>query len=250
MMGADILSQLQEISAASPAAFALVVVAGLIMGVAPVSVPVMSVVVGSVAGQSEAKTPTGVRRALLFSVGFVLGMATVDAAVGGLFGFLGYAVIQVLAGYVGVTNLVIAALLAVIGLALLRVVRMPWPRVQVAPRPVRSFGAAYALGVPLGLSACPACTPMVLPILGAAAATGEPWLGAALLFTFGLARGVPLLAAGTATGAVKHLPRLAPLVPKLERAGGVLLLLAALYFVYQSAAFAGFVPPFQFLSEA
>jgi len=39
-------------------------------------------------------------------------------------------------------------------------------------------------------------------------------------------------------------------VPKLERAGGVLLLLAALYFVDQSAAFAGFVPPIQFLIEA
>jgi cytochrome c-type biogenesis protein len=246
----DFLGQLQEISAASPAAFALVVLAGLVMGVAPSSVPLMSVVVGSVAGQSEARTPPGARRALLFSVGFVLGMATVDAAIGGLFGFLGYAVIAVLAGYQGVTNLVIAALLAVIGLALLRIIHIPWPRLRVAPRPVGSFGAAYALGVPLGLSTCPACTPMVLPILGAAAATGEPWLGAALLFTFGLARGVPLLAVGTATGTAKHVRRLVPVVPKLERAGGVLLLLAALYFVYQSAAFAGFVPPFQFLIEA
>src|SRR5918996_942363 len=138
-------------------AFGLVMLAGLIMGVAPSSVPLMSVMVGSVAGQSQAKTPTAVPRALLFSVGFVLGMATIDAA-----------------------------------------------------------------------------------------ATGEPWLGAALLFTFGLARGVPLLAVGTATGAVKHLRRVTPLVPKLERAGGVLLLLAALYFVYQSAAFAGWVPPFPF----
>jgi cytochrome c-type biogenesis protein len=91
---------------------------------------------------------------------------------------------------------------------------------------------------------------MVLPMLGAVAATGEAWLGAALLFVFGLARGVPLLIAGSATGAVKHLRRATPLVPKLERAGGVLLLLAALYFVYQSAAYAGLVPPFQFLFEA
>lgn len=249
-MNAELLGQLQEISAASPAAFGLVILAGLIMGVAPSSVPLMSVVVGSVAGQSEGKPSTGAPRALLFSGGFVLGMATVDAAVGGLFGFAGYAVVEALAGYLSVTNLVIAALLAVMGLALLRIVRIPWPRVRVAPRPVGSFGAAYTLGIPFGLSTCPVCTPMVLPILGAAAATGEPWLGAALLFTFGVARGVPLLAAGTATGAAKHLRRLAPLVPKLERAGGVLLLLAAFYFVYQSAAYAGWVPPFQFLFEA
>ncbi|MGH6660061.1 MAG: cytochrome c biogenesis CcdA family protein, partial [Rhodospirillales bacterium] len=143
-MNSELLGQLQEISAASPAAFALVVVAGLLMGVAPSSVPLMSVVVGSVAGQSEAKTPTGIRHALLFSGGFVLGMATVDAAVGGLFGFLGYAVIEALAGYLSVTNLAIAALLGVIGLALLRLVHIPWPRLQVSPRPVNSFGAAYA----------------------------------------------------------------------------------------------------------
>jgi len=249
-VNAEILGQLQEISAASPAAFALAMLAGLVMGVAPSSVPLMSVVVGSVAGQTEAKTPTGVRRALLFSVGFVLGMATVGAAIGGLFGFLGSVVIEVLVGYLSVTNLVVAALLAGIGLALLRLVQVSWPRLPVSPRPVNSFGAAYALGVPFGLSTCPACTPMVLPILGAAAATGEAWLGAALLFMFGLARGVPLLAAGTATGAAKHVHRLAPLVPKLERAGGVLLLLAALYFGYQSAAYAGWVPPFQFLFQA
>lgn len=249
-MNTELLGQLQEISAASPAAFALAMLAGLVMGVAPSSVPLMSVMVGSVAGQTEAKTPTGVRRALLFSIGFVLGMATVDAAIGGLFGFLGSVVIEVLVGYLSVTNLAVAALLAAIGLALLRLVQVPWPRLQVSPRPVNSFGAAYALGVPFGLSTCPACTPMVLPILGAAAATGEAWLGAALLFVFGLTRGVPLLIAGSATGAIKHLRHVTPFVPKLERAGGVLLLLAALFFFYQSAAYAGLVPPFQFLFEA
>jgi cytochrome c-type biogenesis protein len=36
-------------------------------------------------------------------------------------------------------------------------------------------------------------------------------------------------------------------VPRIERAGGVLLLLAALYFLYQSAAAIGMVPPVEFL---
>ncbi len=114
-------------------------------------------------------------------------------------------------------------------------------------RRVDSFPTAYALGIPFGLSTCPACAPMMLPILGAAAATGEPWLGAVLLFTFGLARGVPLVVAGTATGVITHVQRAARWVPVVERSGGILLLLAALYFVYQSAAYAGLVTPFQFL---
>ena len=80
-----------------------------------------------------------------------------------------------------------------------------------------------------------------------AAATGEPWLGAVLLFTFGLARGVPLLLAGTAAGMVTRAHRAATWIPAIERAGGVLLLLAAVFFLYQSAAYAGFATPFQFL---
>ena len=84
---------------------------------------------------------------------------------------------------------------------------------------------------------------MVLPILGAAALTGTPWLGGALLLVFGLARGVPLLFVGAATGTVKGVPRLTMWVPQIEKACGAVLLLAAIYFLYQSAAYAGLVAP-------
>ena len=245
----DLLAQLQSIPADSVAAFALVALAGLVMGVAPSSLPLMSVVVGTVAAREDTRDRAAERRALLFAGGFVLGIATVDAALGAVFGFAGDVVIRALAGSLALTNLLLAALLVVIGLALLRVIRVPWLRLDARPREVASFGGAYALGIPFGLSACPACTPMVLPILGAAAATGEAWLGAALLFVFGLARGVPLVAAGVATGTVKHLRRAAPLVPRIERVGGVLVLLAAVLFLYQSAAYAGLVPPLWFVLD-
>ena len=71
--------------------------------------------------------------------------------------------------------------------------------------------------------------------------------GAVLVFVFGLAPGVPLVLAGAVTGAVKQMRRAAGWMPIVERSGGYLLLLAALYFVYQTAAYAGFVTPFQFL---
>ncbi len=206
-----------------------------------------SIVVGYVAGQAGDDDLRGRTRGLYLSLGFVLGMATVDAAIGALFGFLGYVVIQALASYLVVTNLVLAALLVLLGLVLLRKIRVAFPVLRPAFRRVDSFPAAYALGIPFGLSACPACTPMILPILGAAAATGEPWLGAVLLFTFGLARGVPLLVAGTAAGMVTQVHRAAAWVSAIERTGGVLLLLAAVFFLYQSAAYAGFATPFRFL---
>lgn len=246
----DLLSRLNELSAASPEVFALVALAGLIMGVAPSSLPLFSVVVGYVAGQSAAETlavDTGPRwTGLWLSAGFVLGMATVDAGIGAVFGFAGYVVVQILAEYLALTNLLLAGLLIFLGLALLRKVRLVLPVLRPVARRTDSFGAAYALGIPFGLSSCPACTPMILPILGAAAATGTPWLGAVLLFTFGLARGVPLLIAGAATGMTARMGRITGWVPIIERVGGVLLLVAAGYFMYQSAAYAGLVPPFQF----
>lgn len=223
-------------------AVASIALAGLLVGFAPSSLPLYSVVAGYVGGHATRRS-----RGLLLSAGFVLGMATVDAAVGGLFGFLGFAVIRTLASYLAITNLLLAALLAIMGLALLRKIHIMAPVLRPGVRRVDSFGAAYALGVPFGLSACPACTPMMLPILAAAAATGTPWLGGALLFVFGLSRGVPLLVVGVATDTAKRVPRFTMWVPTIERAGGMLLFVAALYFLYQSAVATGLVPPFQFL---
>lgn len=249
----DLAAWSEQISAMSPLAFAVVALAGLVMGVAPSSLPIFSVVAGYVAGRAGEREVRGSEeakgriRGLWLSSGFVLGMATVDAAIGALFGFLGYAVVRTLAGYLALTNLLLAAILTVLGLALLRKISIAVPVLNPALRRVDTIKGAYALGIPFGLSACPACTPMVLPILGAAAATGTPWWGAVLLFVFGLARGVPLLLVGTAAGMIAQVRRFAFWVPKAERAGGVLLLLAALYFLYQSAVAAGLVQPVEFL---
>jgi cytochrome c-type biogenesis protein len=238
---------LDRVPAMSLAAFASVAMLGLLMGLAPSSLPLVSVVVGYVAGRNETGGSFLRARGVLFPLGFVLGISTVDAAIGALFGFLGAGLLQALTGYLALTNLVIAVIIAVIALALLRVVRVPWPSLRASPREVRSFGGAYLLGIPFGLSTCPACTPMVLPILGAAAASGTAWAGAALMLTFGLARGVPIVIAGTATGSVKRAQTFAPWLSRIEKAGGGLLLLAAAYFGYRSAAYAGWVPPLQFL---
>lgn len=244
----DLGAWLHHISITSPFGFALVALAGLIMGVAPSSLPLASVVAGYVGGQSRDEDADQRMAGLRLSAGFVLGVATVDAATGVVFGFLGFTIIRVLAGALVITNLVLAVVLLLLGLVLLRKLRIVTPVRKTRPRRVDSFKAAYTLGIPFGLSVCPACTPMVLPILGAAALTGKPWWGGALLLVFGMARGVPLLVVGTAVEAIKGVPRFATWVPKIERAGGILLLLAALYFFYQSAVYAGLVVPLKALS--
>lgn len=242
-MGSDtITAWLNQASGMSVVVVGAVALAGLLVGVAPSSLPLYSVVGGYVGGQASGRA-----KGLLLSAGFILGQATVDAGIGILFGFLGLTVITAIARHLALTNLLLAMITLVLGLALLRKIHIVVPVLRPEARRVDSFVAAYALGIPFGLTTCPACTPMVLPVLGAAAATGSPWLGGVLLFVFGLARGLPLLLVGAATQAVKRAPRFTPWVPMIERAGGILLLVAALFFLYQSAVYSGLAPPIQFL---
>jgi cytochrome c-type biogenesis protein len=241
-MGSDyITAWLNQASGMSALVVGAVALAGLLVGIAPSSLPLYSVVGGYVGGQVAGRA-----KGILLSAGFVLGQATVDAGIGVLFGFLGLAVIITLARYLAITNFIIAVVLGVLGLALLRKIHVVVPVLRPEARRVDTFAAAYVLGIPFGLTTCPACTPMVLPVLGAAAATGSPWLGGLLLFVFGVARGIPLILVGSAAQAAKRMPRLTLWVPTIERAGGILLIVTALFFFYQSAVFAGLVPPIPF----
>ena len=240
---AALTSWLDHASGMSAFLVAAVAFAGLLVGVAPSSLPLYSVVGGYLGGQASGRA-----KGLLLSACFILGLATVDAGIGLLFGFIGLAVIITIARWLAVTNLLIAAILTVLGLALLRKIHIVVPVLRPQARRVETLAAAYGLGVPFGLTTCPACTPMVLPVLGAAAATGSPWSGGLLLFVFGVARGLPLLLVGAAAQAAGRVPRLTSWMPAIERVGGILLLASALFFVYQSAVAAGLVPPIAFLA--
>ncbi len=229
---------------ATPMGFAVVALAGMVMGLAPNMLPLAPVVLGLVAGQHDEETAARRRsRGLRMALAFALGMATVDAAIGVLFGLLGYYVARTLAVYLSLSNFLLGLLLVIIGFALLRLIRFRLPFATPAPREVKTAFGAYMLGVPFGLVVCPACTPLVLPVIAGISATATPWLAGALLFTFGLGRGVPLVIVGSAAGLLKSLAPLQRAMPWIERLGGATLILAGLYFFYQSAVYKGWVGP-------
>lgn len=222
----------------SPFAFVLVAVAGLVMGLAPSTAALLPVTAGLVAGEER----DAARRVLVMSGAFVLGVATVDMTLGALFGLLGAQVIDHVARTTPAWNVLLAAGLVVTGLAMLRKLRIRIPFVGRELRRPESVAGAYLLGIPFGLSTCPACTPMVLPAVGAAAASGSVGFGAALLFVFGLARGLPLVLASMSTRAITRMRWFARRVPFVERVTGWLLLAAGAYFLVQGARVGGFVP--------
>jgi cytochrome c-type biogenesis protein len=229
-----------NIGALTPLGIGSVALAGLLVGIAPSSFPLISIASGFGAAASADGSDRR-HRGLRLALGFVLGIVTIDTALGAVFGLAGFAVMRVIAPLLAPAFALLAALLTVIGLALLRVVRIRVPVLVPTPRMPSNFLSAYLLGLPFGLSSCPACTPLLLPVLGAASFTADPLLGAVLMFSFGVGRGVPVVVAGELTGTLRRLLRSWILVAWFERVSGVLFLLAAVYVAYQALVYAGWM---------
>jgi cytochrome c-type biogenesis protein len=234
---------LEQITSLTPLAIGIAALAGLVVGVAPSSYPLISVGAGFVAAQDAPEGGAAKAAGLWLSAAFVLGIVTVDAALGALFGFAGFGVMRVLAQILAPTYAILAVALAIMGLALLRVVHIRIPVLNPNPKPVRSVAGSYLLGLPFGLSTCPACTPLMLPLVMVAASTGDPVTGATLMLVFGLARGVPVMLAGFATGWLKAMRNHRALVVWVERVAGGLALVVALYFGYMAGSYAGWLSP-------
>lgn len=238
----DLPPLLQNISALTPLTIALVALAGLVVGIAPSSFPLISVASGLAAGRGTAGSERQ-KSGLWLPLGFVLGIATVDAVLGGLFGLFGFAVMQVLARYLALAYFLLAAVLVVIGLALLHLIHIVTPTLAPTPRPARGLAGSYLLGLPFGLSTCPACTPLLFPVATAAAGTADPLLGAVLMGTFGLARGIPIIAAAAVAGRAADFGRRHRFTLWAERIGAALMFGAAVYFIDQGALYAGWLKP-------
>ena len=238
----DLNALMQDISALTPLTVALAALAGLVVGVAPSSYPLISAASALAAGQRT--TETGTRRvAWRLPIGFALGIATVDAILGALFGLFGFAVMRVLVHYLAFAYVLLALILIVAALVLLRIIHIVLPTLAPSSKPARGFVGSYLLGLPFGLSSCPACTPLLFPVAAAATATADPLLGAVLMGMFGIDRGIPIVAASAMAVRLANLRSTYSFTLWAERIGAALMLASALYFLYEAALYAGWLTP-------
>lgn len=166
---------------------------------------------------------------------YVVGAAVPSGAFGLLAGVFGDVVLAAFGERVVLWYLIVAVVAGVNGVLLSGLVVARLPSFLPLPRPVATSRDAFLLGVTLGLAACPSCTPLLFPIGTLAAAAGGPLYGAALLFLFGLARGVPVLVAALSLGALQQLKRLIPVGLSAQRVAGWLLLATAVLYLVQVA---------------
>lgn len=235
-------SLIQQAADLKPAGLILMALAGLLAGVAPGSYPLLAAGIGLSAPQ-RTQADGGLRwRAAYLAAGFVLAIAIVDALVGGLMGLFGFALLRLLNRVLAPLYFLLSLGLLMAGLAMFKVIRIDFRVLYAKPRAASNFGSAFALGVPFGLSTCPACTPLVLPVLIAAVGSGDALMGSLLLFVFGLARGVPIVAVAFAADLMQRLSTTMFWMPAVERVLGILLLMAAAAFAYQGGVWAGWFP--------
>ncbi len=219
--------------------------AGVASFLAPCIVPLLPAYLGIIAGEAaEARDPA---RAVPATFVFVLGFAVVFAGLGATAGLLGSSLhdVQQIVQRVG------GVIVAIMGLALLGVVRGPLARERrLVPNVPNVGGPArpFVVGVAFGAAWSPCVGPLLAAALTLAARSGEVGRGALLLLAYAFGIGVPFLLAALGLASFPQLAaRLGRAGPTIERVAGVLLvalglLLATGTYAHLTSYLARFTP--------
>jgi cytochrome c-type biogenesis protein len=215
-------------------------VAGLLMFLAPCTLPLVPAYLGFISGVSSKdieEKKEGVNKKIFWNgFFFILGFSTVFILFGVLAGFAGRQLVQ----YQSVLVKIGGALVVFFGLFLLGVFKLPFlqsdkkiplPKFIKPGNPVSSFvvGATFSVG----------WSPCVGPILGSilllAGTQGTILSGAILLAIFSLGMGLPfLLVAVGVSRATHYIQKIEPVMRWVSVVGGVFLLFLGVLLIFDN----------------
>jgi len=211
----------------SPLALILVFAGGVVTSIGPCNMAMIPLIIGYVGGSRDLSRG----RSFVLAATFATGLAITFMLLGVIVSFVG--------GVVGVGHkwfyYFVAGVCILIGLQLLGLIHLPIPDFLAEKRQqVKWRGApgALALGLVSGLVSSQCATPVLAAILTYVMAEGAVAYGALLLFVYALGRGVPIVAAGTFTGALKGLRAFGRWSAALEKVSGVIIIGVGLYLVW------------------
>jgi cytochrome c-type biogenesis protein len=218
------LSVLQEISLWG---YLLVFLGGVLTSIGPCNLATIPLIVGYVGGSHDISR----RRAFVLSSAFAVGLAIT-------FMLLGIAA-ALLGAWLGSGSrwwyYLVAAVCFVIGLNMLGVIPINLPMMFGGLRErigLKGVAGALALGLVSGLVASQCATPVLAAILTYVMLKGALIYGATLLFVYALGRGVPVVLAGTFTGALKGMQAMGRYSSLIEKASGVIVIVVGFYFLW------------------
>lgn len=212
---------------ASILGYLLVFLGGGVTSLGPCNVATIPLIVGYVGGSHNLTRG----RSFALSFAFAVGLATTFMLLG-----VGAALIG---GLIGASTrwwyYLVAGICLLIGLHMLGALHISLPswfgglREKVG---LKGIPGALSLGLVSGLVASQCATPVLAAILTYVMAEGALAYGATLLFVYALGRGVPVVLAGTFTGALKNLQNLGRWSEWIEKASGVVIIAVGLYFLW------------------
>ncbi len=221
-----------HLQAGSPQAYAVAFLGGILVSFTPCIYPVLPVTVGYLGSRTGGSR----RRAFFLSAAYAIGMALTYAALGMAAGLTG-SVFGKAAAH-PLSYLLLGNVCILLALSMFDAFRLPTiailSRAGGAGSAPGKMGGALVVGMLSGLVVGPCTTPVLGGLLLYVGASGHPVFGATLLFTFALGMGLPVVALGTFAGLLANLPKAGGWTVKVQRAFGVLLLLAGEYLLLEA----------------
>jgi cytochrome c-type biogenesis protein len=224
----SILNQLSLSFTENPLlAYVGVFLGGILSSSSPCVLATIPLVIGYVGGYSEGNR----RKALLYSLVFILGLSltftvlgAIASLIGGLFGMISRTWYFIIGG------VAIAIGLHLIGIYSLNI---PTP-IQLQPKR-RGIIGALLLGALFGIVSSPCATPVLALILAFVASKGKVVYGTSLLFVYAIGHCALIFLAGTAAGFVENFVQskgITNITNWSKRAGGAIVSLVGIYLLY------------------
>jgi len=200
---------------------------GILSSSSPCVLATIPLVIGYVGGYSGGDR----RKALLYSLTFILGLSITFTILGAIASFIG--------GLFGIISrtwyFIVGGVAIAIGLHLIGLFEwnLPVP-VHLQPKQKGILGA-FLLGTFFGIVSSPCATPVLALILTFVASKGEVAYGTSLLFVYALGHCALIFLAGTATGFVENFVKskgISNVTTWGKRIGGSIVVFAGVYLIY------------------
>ena len=208
-------------------AYVGVFLGGILSSSSPCVLATIPLVIGYVGGYAEGDR----RKALIYSLTFIVGLSMTFTILGAIASFVGG-----LFGVVGRTwYFVVGGVAVAIGIHLIGLYEWNLPvSVHFQPKQ-RGILGAFLLGLIFGIVSSPCATPVLVLILTFAASKGEVLYGTSLLFVYAVAHCALIFLAGVATGFAEGFMKSRGILNMAtwgKRIGGSIVFLVGVYMVY------------------
>jgi cytochrome c biogenesis protein CcdA len=200
---------------------------GILSSSSPCVLATIPLVIGYVGGYSEGDR----RKALLYSLTFILGLSITFTILGAVASFIG--------GLFGVAGrtwyFVVGGIAIAIGLQLIGLYEWNLPVPMHLQPKQRGILGAFILGLIFGIVSSPCATPVLVLILTFVASKGEILYGTSLLFVYAIAHCALIFLAGTAAGFAESFIKskgVSNITTWGKRVGGLIVVFAGIYLFY------------------